>query len=87
MRKMRYPTEIEIPTIKIFSNCKITMYAADHLPPHFHVIMSDDRAAQVKIENNELMRTDVKAREIHETLEWAKTYRGILRRKWKELQQ
>lgn len=80
-------TGIESPTIKTFSNRKINMYFADHLPPRFHVIMSDDRAAQLKIENNKLMRTDIKAREIREALEWAKTNRGILRRKWKEFQQ
>lgn len=40
----------------------------------------------MKIENNEFMRTDIKAREIREALEWAENNRNQLREKWRELQ-
>jgi hypothetical protein len=26
-----------MPTIRRFANCKISIYADDHLPPHFHI--------------------------------------------------
>lgn len=26
-----------MPTLRRFANCKIAIYADDHLPPHFHI--------------------------------------------------
>ena len=26
-----------MPTIRRFTNCKIAIYADDHMPPHFHI--------------------------------------------------
>jgi hypothetical protein len=26
-----------MPTIHRFANCKISIYADDHMPPHFHI--------------------------------------------------
>lgn len=38
-----------MPTIKRLPNCTITLYAGDHLPPHFHVRLLDGRETLVEI--------------------------------------
>ncbi|WP_205755238.1 DUF4160 domain-containing protein [Azotobacter chroococcum] len=38
-----------MPTLKRLTNCSITLYAGDHLPPHFHVRLQDGREALVEI--------------------------------------
>src|SRR6218665_3325568 len=38
-----------IPTLARLPNATVTMYAADHLPPHFHVRMNDGRETLVEI--------------------------------------
>lgn len=40
-----------MPTIQRLPNCTITLYAGDHLPPHFHVRLQDGREALVEIAN------------------------------------
>lgn len=36
-----------MPTLHRFANCKIAIYADDHLPPHFHI---EGRGFRVVIE-------------------------------------
>jgi hypothetical protein len=33
-----------MPTIHRFANCKIAIYADDHMPPHFHIEVRTFRA-------------------------------------------
>ena len=46
------------------------MYAGDHLPPHFHVLMNDGREALVEISTLAVMRGSVPARELTDALTW-----------------
>ena len=39
----------DMPTLARLSTATIAMYAADHLPPHFHVRVNDGREALVEI--------------------------------------
>ncbi|GIX38022.1 MAG: hypothetical protein KatS3mg127_1261 [Silanimonas sp.] len=74
-----------MPTIQRFANSTVTMYAADHLPPHFHVRVRDGREALVVIATLEVLSSSLKARELAEALEWARSNQGVLAAKWKEL--
>lgn len=74
-----------MPTIKRFPDCAITMYAADHQPPHFHVRMRDGREALIIIGTLEVLSGSVKERELTEALAWAVVNLQTLTAKWQEL--
>lgn len=63
------------------------MYAADHNPPHFHVIGIEFRA-QIEIETREVLAISGKmaSRIRREVAEWAEEHIDFLRAKWEELQ-
>jgi len=61
------------------------MYAADHLPPHFHVRMNDGREVLVEIATLEVLRGNVARRELVDAMAWAKLMQQWLAVKWKEL--
>lgn len=74
-----------MPTIVRLSSCAITMYAADHQPPHFHVRMNDGREALVAIATLELISGSLPKRELAEALHWASHNKAALSSRWKEL--
>jgi len=74
-----------MPTIAQFSNCSIKLYAADHLPPHFHIRMRDGREVLVAITNLCVLRGSVPVRPLTEALDWAAAHRTELLTKWREL--
>lgn len=74
-----------MPTLARLSNCSITMYAADHLPSHFHVRSSDGREALVEIATLTLLSSRLARRELTEALAWAEANMALLSAKWKEL--
>lgn len=74
-----------MPTLARLSDCTITMYAADHLPPHFHVRYKDGREALVTIANLEVLRGNLAQRELAAALAWANSNQAVLQAKWKEL--
>ncbi|WP_166142966.1 DUF4160 domain-containing protein [Methylosinus sp. RM1] len=71
-----------MPTIRRFANCKIAIYADDHLPPHFHIEGRGFRAL-VEIETLEVRAGDV--RRAAEALEWAASNRDLLRAEWNRI--
>jgi hypothetical protein len=68
-----------MPTIRRFANCKIAIYADDHLPPHFHIEGRGFRAL-VEIETLEVRAGDIRG--AAEALEWAASNRELLRAEW-----
>lgn len=74
-----------MPTIARFSQSTVNMYAGDHLPPHFHVRMNDGREALVVISTMNVLRGAIPARELAESLKWARANIEFLDSKWKEL--
>lgn len=40
-----------MPTLKRLQQSKLTMYAGDHNPPHFHVLANDGSEALVDLES------------------------------------
>lgn len=71
-----------MPTIRRFANCKIAIYADDHLPPHFHIEGRGFRAL-VEIETLEVRAGDI--RRAAEALEWAASNRDLLRAEWNRI--
>lgn len=76
-----------MPTLVRLSDCTITMYAADHLPPHFHVRMGDGREALIEVATLAVLSGRVTKRELAAALAWATDNQKLLRAKWKELNQ
>jgi hypothetical protein len=74
-----------MPTITRLPRCKICLYAADHLPPHFHILTNDSREALVEISTLAVLAGGVGKKELSEALEWAATHQELLQSKWEEL--
>lgn len=74
-----------MPTLHRLAASTITMYAGDHLPPHFHVRMNDGREALVSIEPLEVLRGSIPKRELAAAVTWAAANKPTLLAKWKEL--
>ncbi len=72
-------------TVARLHSCKITMYAADHLPPHFHVLANDGREALVELASLQILAGHAGARAQAEALAWAAGHRTQLQILWKEL--
>lgn len=72
-------------TIIRFASSVITMYAADHLPPHFHVRTKDGREALIVIETLAVLSGSLNRRELTAALEWAAANKAALVAKWQEL--
>jgi Domain of unknown function (DUF4160) len=71
-------------TIRRFANCKISIYADDHLPPHFHIEGRGFRAV-VEIETMAVRAGEV--RRAAEALKWARDNIVLLRTEWRRLNQ
>ena len=76
-----------MPTLARLPDCTITLYAADHLPPHFHVRLNDGREALVEIAGLAVLRGQLAKRELAAALAWAAANQALLHAKWKELNQ
>jgi hypothetical protein len=74
-----------MPTLVRLASCAITLYAGDHLPPHFHVRMNDGREALIVIETMAVLSGAIKPRELAVALAWAQSNGAALMQKWQEL--
>ena len=74
-----------MPTVQRLSSCTITLYAADHLPPHFHVRANDGREALVELSTLAVLAGRIPRRELAEAMTWAANNHELLQAKWKEL--
>ena len=74
-----------MPTRVRLASCNVTMYAADHQPPHFHVRARDGREALVVISTLAIFSGQLGKRELAEALDWAAAHRALLLARWKEL--
>ena len=71
-----------MPTIHRFANCKIAIYADDHMPPHFHIEGRGFRVI-VAIETMAVRVGDIsKARE---AMAWARQNVDLIRSEWVRL--
>jgi hypothetical protein len=71
-----------VPTIRRFANCKISIYADDHLPPHFHI---EGRGFRVIVEIETIKVRAGDNRRAREAMAWASENTGLLRAEWLRL--
>jgi Domain of unknown function (DUF4160) len=71
-----------MPTIRRFANCKISIYADDHPPPHFHIEGRGFRAL-IEIETMVVRAGDV--RKAQDAIAWARENVALLRNEWRRL--
>jgi hypothetical protein len=68
-----------MPTVRRFDNRKVSIYADDHMPPHFHIEGRGFRVI-VEIETMAVRAGDV--RRAPEAMAWARENRALLRAEW-----
>ena len=71
-----------MPTIRRFANCKLSIYADDHMPPHFHI---EGRGFRVLVEIETMTVRAGDARKAHEALTWPRQNIELLRLEWARL--
>jgi hypothetical protein len=71
-----------MPTLRRFANCKISIYAGDHLPPHFPIEGRGFRAL-VEIETMTVRAGDV--RKAAAAMAWARANTALLQAEWLRL--
>ena len=64
---------------------KLTMYAGDHNPPHFHVLANDGSEALIDLSSLQLIHGMVRPAVLKEALAWASQNVALLATNWKEL--
>ncbi len=74
-----------MPTVARLGSCTITMYAADHPPPNFHVRTRDGREALMVIRGLAVLSGHVSRRELTEAVMWAENNIQLLAARWREL--
>jgi len=65
-----------MPTIQRFAACKITIYAEDHMPPHFHI---EGRGFRAIVEIETLVVRVGSIRRAGDAMAWARDNTGSLR--------
>ncbi len=69
------------PRISAFYGIAITMYFADHPPPHFHARYGDEEA-QIGIATGEILNGSLPPRAVRLVQEWVRLHRGELEADW-----
>lgn len=59
-----------MPTISMFRGIRITMYWADHMPPHFHATYGGDEVI-VSIKDLEVLEGNIPSKQLKMLLGWA----------------
>lgn len=72
-------------TLTRLSKSKLTMYAGDHNPPHFHVLANDGSEALVDLASLQVINGSVRSAVLKEALGWAAQNGALLAMRWKEL--
>lgn len=72
-----------MPTIANLRNCKIQVFADDHVPPHFHVY-GPDTNCQIEIATLTVIRGTFDRSDLEDARVWAKDNMGLLLHKWSE---
>lgn len=73
-----------MPRVAEAAGIVISIYAADHRPPHVHVYYAED-AALVAIASSEVLDGFVPARQLRKAMRWIAEHRDELRVKWADL--
>jgi len=71
-----------MPTIHRFENCKISIYADDHMPHHFHI---EGRGFRVMVEIETMIVKAGDSRKARQAMAWARENVAFLRAEWARL--
>lgn len=71
-----------MPEISRFLGIVISMFYADHSPPHFHARYGQHRAI-IEIESSTLLSGSLPPRPLGLVMEWAARHRAELRDDWR----
>ncbi len=71
-----------MPTVSAFMGVTITMYFDDHPPPHFHV-RAAEHSAKVRIDDLEVIESNLRRRELRLVLAWAELHTQELDANWR----
>ena len=74
-----------MPTLIRLAKSKLTIYAGDHNPPHFHVLANDGSEAWVELATLQVIYGEVRSTVLRKALDWAGKNATLLTAKWKEL--
>jgi hypothetical protein len=69
-------SDCPVPTIRRFANCKIAIYADDHMPPHFHI---EGRGFRAIVEIETMGVRAGETRRVAEAMQWARANALLLR--------
>jgi hypothetical protein len=72
-------------TLTRLPRSRLTMYAGDHSPPHFHVLANDGSEALIDLASLCVIEGTVRPAVLKEALAWAGQNVALLATKWKEL--
>ena len=70
-----------MPTISMFRGIKITMYWADHMPPHFHATYGGEEVI-VSIKDLEVLEGTLPSKQLKMLLGWAAIRQDQLLDNW-----
>ena len=73
-----------MPEIIRLNNCKICIYADDHMPPHFHV-RGPGWDVTLSLRTFTVTRGEGCRADIDEAVQWAKSNQALLWHEWKKL--
>lgn len=73
-----------MPRVAEFFGITISIYAADHNPPHVHVYYGDF-ATLVVIATSATLKGDMPSKQMKMAKEWISANREMLQAKWEEL--
>jgi Domain of unknown function (DUF4160) len=71
-----------VPTIRRFSACKISVYADDHMPPHFHI---EGRGFRAIVEIETMIVRIGEIRRAADAMAWARENIELLQAEWARL--
>jgi hypothetical protein len=71
-----------VPSISRFHGIVIGMFFNDHSPPHFHA-QAAGRVARVRIDNLEILKSDLTRKQIAMVRTWAALHRDELEENWR----
>lgn len=75
-----------MPEISKFQGIRITMYFADHPPPHFHAECGDEEAL-VRIADGAILEGSLPRAKAKLVREWCETHRAELEGNWQMAEQ
>jgi len=71
-----------VPTIRRFAACKISIYADDHVPPHFHI---EGRGFRAIVELETMIVRVGEIRRAADAMSWARENTEVLWSEWARL--